>query len=144
MLGVSQSSFEKADQPTSVMPATFTSKCSCFRDLFPTNPSAKAAAPSSPIFIPLSLSSFKAQLSDWKKVDSELKPAAVIDRLPESHNSDRLLQFVIPATKACSPLSSIELPSRSSHCKFGACQLLSMSPSAIQPSLPMLFPFKYN
>jgi hypothetical protein len=85
-------------------------KCSFSSDLLPIKLSAKATAPSSPTIISWSQISFSEQLSDWKKADRDLSPAAVIDLFPDIDKFSSLLLLVIkPDTKPCKPSSLIAL-----------------------------------
>ena len=98
-LEVSHSSLENADQPLAVDVILELSTLKVVRDLFPINPFAKAAAPSSPIFMPRRSRSDKLQCSARNSDDKDANPFAVIELLCERDNSDRLQMFAMPSTK---------------------------------------------
>mmetsp|Transcript_11252 Transcript_11252/g.19235 ORF Transcript_11252/g.19235 Transcript_11252/m.19235 type:complete len:224 (-) Transcript_11252:70-741(-) len=108
---------------------------------------------------------FNAQLSDWKKAERDLSPAAVIDLCPESckfsslellirpdtkackptsvialferFNFDTLHRFLIPADKACSPSSLMPLFARESSFKFSAVRNnVAKDPNPVDEKIP--------
>ena len=90
-------------------------------EVFPTNASAKAIAPSSPKYTPEISNSRRQHCSDLKKVAKDRNPIAVIDRLFARESTSSLVQLTSPATKNSNPASSILFDDRSSIFISGAC-----------------------
>mmetsp|Transcript_6223 Transcript_6223/g.13135 ORF Transcript_6223/g.13135 Transcript_6223/m.13135 type:complete len:122 (-) Transcript_6223:1029-1394(-) len=114
MLDVSQSNLERVFLPALVDPSRFKNKLS--NDVLLVNASASIDIPSSSILIEWSERSFKVDLSDWIKVDSDLTPA-IVNAFLERLSVSRLVfaAAVSPDTKAAIPSSPMALSDRSKY-----------------------------